>query len=202
MSQKEQQIVEEPTTGYQRLYTYTDYLKFDFEYMVELIRGVIYKMTPAPNSWHQEILGDLHVQFRKCFEDHPCKVYLAPFDVVLPVANEKRETATTVVQPDLCIICDLDQIDKAGCTGAPDLVVEIISPHTSKKDIKHKFEVYEQTGVREYWVVFPEARLLQVFVLKNGSYDRAKSYTHTDEVTSDIFPNLNLDLSGILQDFG
>ncbi len=136
MSQESQnKSVQEPAISYDQIFTYADYLKFDFEYMVELIRGRIFKMTPAPNSWHQEILGDLHVEFRKCFDGHPCKVYFAPFDVVLPVANQKRESATTVVQPDLCIICDVSKIDKAGCTGAPDLIVEIISPHTSKKDI-------------------------------------------------------------------
>ncbi len=134
MNTKNSDPINEPVGLYNKKWTYADYLKFDFDYMVELIRGQvcqIYKMTPAPNSWHQEILGDLYVEFRKYFSDHPCKVYLARLDVILPVANEKRNSSTTVVQPDLCVICDLIKIEKAGCFGPPDLLVELLSPHTS-----------------------------------------------------------------------
>ena len=195
-------IVNEPMALYNKKWTYSDYLKFDFDYMVELIHGHIYKMTPAPNSWHQEILGDLHVEFRKCFSDHPCKVYLSPFDVILPVASEKRNTSTTVVQPDLCVICDLSKIEKAGCFGPPDLVVEILSPHTSKKDIDKKHEIYEEVGVKEYWIVFPMERLIQVFFLKNNSYKKVRTYTYEDSISSELFPELEIALEPILQEWG
>ena len=126
--------------------------------MTELIRGKIYKMSPAPTSKHQIVVGNLHGIVWNFLRGKSCKVFTAPFDVRLPSAPKKKadKEISTVVQPDLCVICDLEKIDERGCLGAPDWIVEILSKFTSAKDLNEKFSVYEEAGVREYWVVHPQ----------------------------------------------
>ncbi len=192
--------VKEPIAQYGGQYTYADYLKFEYDHMVELIRGQIFKMTPAPSSWHQQVSGELYRVIANYLVDRLCKIYHAPFDVVLPVQNQKKNTATTVVQPDLCIICDLHKIDKAGCTGAPDLIVEILSPSTSKKDLNDKYSIYEEAGVKEYWIVMPQEKLVEVFYLENGKYQRIKAYTADEIISPILFPDLEINLTQVFKD--
>ena len=193
---QEQQKAEEPSIGYHQEYTYADYLTWEFDHMVELIRGKVFKMSPAPTSFHQQVLGNLHVYVGNYLKKKKCKVYLAPFDVVLPVQNrKKKEACNTVVQPDLCVICDLRLIDKAGCFGAPDWVVEILSPHTSKKDLQLKYDVYEEAGVKEYWIVMPSEQLVEVFLLEDGKFRRVQTYAEDDLVVPATLPELKIELS-------
>ncbi len=192
--------VKEPIAQYGEQYTYADYLKFEYDHMVELIRGKIFKMTPAPSSGHQEIsiaLGSIIFTYLK---DKKCKVFDAPFDVVLPVHNQKKSSATTVVQPDICVICDLDKIDKAGCNGAPDLIIEILSPSTSKKDLNDKYSIYEESGVKEYWIVMPQEKLVEVFYLESGKYQRIKAYTSDEIISPILFPDLEIQLQEVFAD--
>ena len=163
---------QEQVTSYNKKLTYADYLSFDFEHMVELIKGQLYKMTPAPSSFHQSVSVKLTSRFDSFIADKSCALFHAPFDVILPIANEKKQTSTTVVQPDLCVICDLEKIEEAGCFGPPDLIIEILSPSTQKKDLTHKYNIYEETGVGEYWVIYPQSRMLHVFQLVDGEYLR------------------------------
>ncbi len=197
MEDKVTDTVREPSMPYDGQYTYADYLKFEYEHMVELIRGKIYKMTPAPSSFHQVISSEMLTYFLGHFKGKPCKVFHAPFDVVLPVKNQQKNTATTVVQPDICIICDVSKIDAAGCTGAPDLVVEILSPSTSKKDLNDKYSIYEESGVSEYWIVMPKEHLVEVFYLDNGKYNRTKTYTSDEMIKPILFPSLEIDLKEV-----
>jgi Uma2 family endonuclease len=161
-------------------YTYADYLTWLDDLRRELINGFINLMTPAPSRIHQRILGDLHVQFRKYLANKKCEVYLAPFDVRFP--SKKGETSDdkiyTVVQPDISIICDESKLDDRGCLGAPDLIVEIISLSSIKKDIEDKFKLYEENGVKEYWIVQPNDGTLSTFLLKNGKYQHKGMYTN------------------------
>lgn len=138
-------------------YTYADYLTWQFDEMVELIRGRIVRMSPAPNLSHQETSSNLHIIIGQHLWKKPCKIYSAPFDVRLPLPLEKQtpNKIDTVVQPDISIICDLSKLDTQGCNGAPDWIIEILSPATSKKDLTEKFDIYQNAGVREYWVVHP-----------------------------------------------
>jgi len=189
--------VEEPASGYGMSYTYADYLKFEFEEMVELIRGKIFRMSPAPKSFHQEICANLHLFFGNYFRQKACKVYFAPFDVVLPIHHKSKDSSTTVVQPDICVICDLDKIDDAGCFGAPDLVVEILSESTSKKDLNDKYDVYEESGVREYWIVFPKDQIINCYILEDGRFQLNASYTKDDIASPYIFPELDFPLSEV-----
>ncbi len=197
MSDDSKNIVKEPSAGYTKMYTYADYVKFEFDEMVELIKGKIFKMSPAPKSYHQEISSNLMFEFIGYFKDKQCKVFHAPFDVVLPIRNNKKDKATTVVQPDICVICDLDKIDEAGCVGAPDLIVEILSDSTYKKDLNDKYQVYEESGVREYWIIMPKEQLLEVFHLVNGKYQRIKTYVKDDTMSPVIFPELEIEVRDI-----
>lgn len=194
------QKAKEPSISYDKKLTYADYLNFDFEYMVELIKGQLYKMTPAPSSRHQEISVSLTRLFGSYFLGKSCVLYHAPFDVILPIANEKRKTSTTVVQPDLCVICDLDKIDEAGCLGPPDLIIEILSPSTQKKDLTQKYAIYEETGVKEYWVIYPSAKMLHLYILEDGKYGKPEIFDDQDVVSPLLFPELKVNLLDVFKD--
>ncbi len=171
-------------------YTYADYLKWQFDESVELIKGKLYRMSPAPKRKHQDASVNLEFALLKYFEDKPCRVYDAPFDVRLPVRNERKpDQLHTVVQPDICVICDLNKLDDDGCLGAPDWVIEIISPRTAKNDFNEKFNLYEESGVREYWIVQPKEKAVNVYVLENGTYALVDVYESGD-IPSRIFPDL------------
>ena len=188
--------VEEPDPSF--TYTYADYLKWKFEERLELFRGKIFKLS-APNTKHQDISGNIFVPISLFLKKKPCKVFAAPFDVRLPVKNKKKDDeVTTVVQPDICIICDESKIDSRGCCGAPDLVIEILSPGNSKKEIRLKYELYEEAGVKEYWIVNPEEENIVVFVLnEEGKFSGLKMYAGDDNIQSFAVPGLNINLTEI-----
>lgn len=188
--------VEEPDlAGY---YTYAQYLTWNWQEMTELIKGKIYKMSPAPASVHQKVLGEIFRQIANYLLKKKCQVFTAPFDVRLPFTKVQTDQAiTTVVQPDLCVICDSSKIDSRGCLGAPDWIIEILSPQTSSKDLHEKFDVYEEAGVKEYWVVHPQEQTILVYVLdSDGKYQvLRKPYVRTDLVSPMTLPELILDLA-------
>jgi Uma2 family endonuclease len=176
-------------------YTYGDYLTWIDGERWELIDGAPYNMTPAPNRRHQQITVDLTRQFANFLLDKPCRVYVVPFDVRLPEADEVEADITTVVQPDISVICDPVKLDDAGCIGAPDLIVEILSPSTSLKDHREKFNRYERAGVKEYWLVDPANRLVTVFILgEDKTFDRADVYGDEDKIAVRTLPGLEVDL--------
>jgi Uma2 family endonuclease len=183
------------------VYSYADYLLWRFEERVELIKGKIFKMSPAPTEWHQRVTYRLIGLFFNTFNEGPCLAYTAPFDVrLLDRAKSSRanKDVYTVVQPDLCVICDRNKIDTRGGIGAPDLVVEILSPGNSKKEIKTKYALYEESGVREYWVVFPSEYVLQQFVLGDaGRYELKGSFAEDEVFSAHIFPELQVDLARV-----
>jgi len=193
--------IKEPDIAYDKVYTYADYLQFDFDYMVELIRGKIFKMTPAPNRRHQSISLNLSISLGTYFKTKPCQVYAAPIDVILPIADRKRDKSHTVVQPDLCIVCNQDLLkDPNAVFGPPTLIVEILSPHTKKKDIQLKYDIYEEAGVQEYWVIMPEEELLEQFVLENGKYQRIQTYTKEDSIKAQVLEGLSINLEEVFAD--
>jgi Uma2 family endonuclease len=161
-------------------YTYKDYLTWQVDEMLELIKGKIFRMSPAPRSRHQRIASNIHGELYPFFKKQPCKIFEAPFDVRFP---DKNGQIRTVVQPDICIICEPSKIDELGCLGAPDFIVEILSPSTEKKDLREKYDLYEESGVKEYWVVNPDAKSVQIFLLNsNGKYEEAALYLHPDHM--------------------
>ncbi|OWY26127.1 Uma2 family endonuclease, partial [Sphingobacteriales bacterium UPWRP_1] len=172
-------------------YSYADYLQWTFEEQLELIKGKIFKMSPAPNRRHQQISGELAKQIAVYLHKSNCKIYHAPFDVRLP--DKKKSSPDnqifTVVQPDICIICDPAKLDERGCLGAPDFIIEIVSPATIKKDLNEKYRLYEESGVREYWIVQPNDQTVTVFTLSEaGQYQLRKIYSASEEVPVNIFP--------------
>lgn len=181
-----------------KIYSYADYLLWKFEERVELFKGKIFKMSPAPNMRHQEINLNLIQILLPKFRTQTCNFFIAPFDVRLPKKGKDDKEVFTVVQPDLCIVCDDSKLDSKGCIGAPDLVIEILSPGNSKKEMKHKFELYEEAGVKEYWVVRPEEENITIYTLENGKYIGLKPVVE-DYVNSPLFPDLKIHTSDIFR---
>jgi len=176
-------------------YTYADYLHWKFAEMVELIKGKLFMYSPAPQSYHQAIAFNISTEIGIYLKGKPCKAFAAPFDVrlVKPGNFTDDEKITTVVQPDICVICDRTKIDQKGCLGSPDLIVEITSPATAKKDLNEKYNLYEQNGVQEYWVVFAEAKYLNQYVLDDtGEYYLHQTIFQTDNLVSTVFPDLSI----------
>jgi Uma2 family endonuclease len=180
-------------------YSYADYLLWKFKERVELIKGKIFKMSPAPNISHQEISRNINRVLDQYFFEKSCKVFYAPLDVLLMDSKKSPENEIhTVVQPDLCVICDLSKIaDGKKCVGAPDLIVEILSPGNSKKEMDYKFDLYQEAGVLEYWLVYPEERSINIFVLKDQRYIGLKPASEGQILNSYIFPDLKADVDKI-----
>jgi len=184
-----------------KTYTYADYLTWQFSERVELIKGWIYKMSPAPRRVHQEIQGRLFLRIGNHFESKSCNVYHSPFDVrLIKNIGRKDHEIETVVQPDICIICDDKKLDYYGCKGAPDLIIEVLSVSTMKKDFNEKFNLYEENKVKEYWLVNPEGRSLQIFYLDQGKYHEFETFEDKDEtISSKLFPELEFPMTSIFE---
>ena len=189
-----------PLPQEERKYSYADYLIWPEGERWEIIDGIAY-MQAAPAPIHQEILMELSKQFAVYLSGKPCKVYPAPFCVRLTKGDEKKnEDIKKVFEPDITIVCDKSKIDKEGCNGAPDLIIEVMSPSSIKHDRVTKFNKYEMAGVREYWIVEPEGRLVSVFVLQdNKRYGRQEIYTEEDKINVSIFPDLFVDLKPVFE---
>lgn len=180
-------------------YTYADYLLWQFKERVELIKGRIFKMSPAPNTSHQLISSKLQGNLFVHLKDKSCYLFSAPFDVRLFDMKKSafvNRDIYTVVQPDLCVVCDKNKLDEKGCLGAPDLVIEILSPGNSKKEVDNKFDLYQESGVREYWIVQPIDQNVFIFTLSDsGVFIGLKPAT--EQLRSVIFPELSIDLKEI-----
>nr|WP_054693980.1 Uma2 family endonuclease [Syntrophomonas palmitatica] len=184
-----------------RKYTYGDYLKWPGEERWEIIDGVPYMMSPAPSSEHQRILLEIASQLHLYLRGKSCMVFPAPFDVRLPRGDEKDEDIQTVVQPDIVVICDNSKLDRRGYRGAPAMVVEILSPQTTKKDLREKYDLYERSGIKEYWVVFPLDQVLDVYLLdEEGKYQKNRTYEKDARVKPSIFEDLEIDLGLVFRD--
>ncbi|MDR1948303.1 MAG: Uma2 family endonuclease [Spirochaetaceae bacterium] len=174
-------------------YTYADYLTWEGSERYELIDGEAYMMA-LPSRIHQEISGSLYYALRSYLEGKPCKVYAAPFAVRLNPAEDQSDD--TVLEPDIVVVCDPSKLDDRGCNGAPDLVIEILSPSNTRHDRLVKFNKYRQAGVREYWIVGPEEKIVTVYVLKNGEYT-AFNYDDTGTAPVTVLPECEIDLKTI-----
>ncbi len=177
----------------QNRYTYADYLNLSDEKRHELIDGEIYNMN-SPNFTHQKISLELTMQLASFFDGKPCQVICAPFDVILSKLYQKNEDIDTVVQPDIMVVCDEKKIEERGVVGAPDLVVEIISPTSAAYDNIRKRALYESFGVKEYWIISPTERLIRIYHLdKQGKYSSDKVYDDTAKIETLLFPGLVVD---------
>lgn len=198
-AQMEKKTLKEPEVDYGHHYTYSDYLKFTFDEMVEIIKGKIFKMSPGPSTFHQSISGNFAGQLFVKLRGKKCKWFTAPFDVILPVKGKDFMQSDRIVQPDIVVICDQSKIKERGCFGAPDWIIEILSPHTSKKDLQDKFDLYEESGVQEYWIIEPKNQTVEVFVLENEVYQRITTYVQDDIAPCNVLPDLEIDLKVLFE---
>lgn len=179
-------------------YTYADYLTWKFEQALELIKGKVLPMS-VPSRAHQKLSWKLTIVFDRFFKNHSCEAYAAPFDVRLYDRKKSQKSDKdifTVVQPDLCVVCDLTKLDERGCLGAPDLIVEILSPGNSKREMKTKKDLYAESGVLEYWVLDYTHETVARFNLEGEStYGRPLIFVSDDPMTSLIFPDFTLNLN-------
>jgi len=173
-------------------YTYSDYYSWDDGERWELIDGIPYAMSPAPTPSHQSICINLIIQIGDYLKGKPCKLFAAPFDVRL---NAHRED-NTVVQPDLAVICDHSKINDKGCIGAPDFIIEILSPSTAGHDRVVKLQQYLKAGVREYWIVDPDTKIVQIFILEGDRYFTT-AYADTDIAPVSVLPGCEIILEDV-----
>ncbi len=185
-----------------KTYTYADYLKWTFDERLELIKGKIFKMSPAPGSVHQRLSLRLGRWIGNYLEGKKCEAFIAPFDVRLPRRSADNKEIFTVVQPDVCVICDSKKVDEKGCIGAPDIVVEILSPGNNKKELQNKYEVYEDAGVLEYWIIQPTEKTFFKYTLTEGRFQASKLLTIGNEVTTPILPGFVLSLDELFAEAG
>ncbi len=183
-------------------YSYADYLTWQFNETVELIKGKIMLMSPAPNVKHQSISGNLHGICYPFFRHKKCRLFTAPFDVRLYDRKKSilaNQDIHTVVQPDLCVICNPEILDQQGCNGAPDWIIEILSKGNSKREMNIKYDLYQESGVTEYWLVYPEQQAIHQFVLdENGRY-QLKHMVADGFATPTLFPDLAIDLAEVFE---
>jgi len=179
-------------------YTYADYKEWDLDEgeRFELLNGEAFAMS-APSAKHQMILGELFAQIHVFLKGKPCKIFPAPFDVRLFYRADGKDD--TVVQPDISVICDRQKIGPEGCRGAPDFVVEILSPSNSAIEMQQKLELYRESGVKELWIIDPENNLLTVYLLQ-GDIIYSKNYKKTDTVAVTVLQGLNIALEEIFAD--
>lgn len=180
-------------------YTYKDYLTWQFDERVELIRGKVVRMSPAPGTSHQRASSNLHVAVGSYLRKKPCNIFSAPFDVKLP-SLDKSKKEETVVQPDLSIVCDVSKLDEKGCKGPPDWIIEILSKSSANKDLTDKYELYQNAGVKEYWIVHPAEGTITPYILSDeGKYELTRNtpFSSGEIITVGIFPDLEIPLAEV-----
>lgn len=181
-------------------YSYRDYLTWQFSDMVELIEGRVQKMSPAPLSQHQIVVINIASSLRQYLRRKLCRVFVAPFDVRLPHLGEiADEQIFTTVQPDICIVCDRSKIDRRGCLGVPDMVVEVLSPGNTAYDTGEKYRLYEEFGVQEYWIVSPGEQNVAVYHLRDGTYALHAEYAEAGDISVATLPGFSLEWSEIFE---
>ena len=169
---------------------YGDYLTWPDDVRYELIDGDAYLMAPAPDLAHQDVVGEIYVQARLALKGKPCRAFVAPVDVRLPKQDEADECIDTVVQPDVLVVCDPDKLDRHGVRGAPDRVVEVLSPSTVGHDQIKKRQLYECHGVGEYWMIHPIDQLLTVYRLIDGEYGKPELSELRGETAVSVLPDI------------
>ncbi len=182
-------------------FTYKDYLQWPDEERWELIDGVAYDMSPAPSRRHQEVVMELSRQISNYLLDKPCQVYAAPFDIRLPEVDAlaSDEEIETVVQPDIVVVCERGKLDDRGCKGAPDIVIEVLSPYTAKKDMITKYHLYERHRVKQYWIFDPATDEVVIFKFKGDKYGEPQEYKKDEKIRVDMFEDMEIDLSSVFK---
>ena len=181
-------------------YTYADYLSWKFTELVELIRGKALRKMSAPTSVHQECSMNFSGLLKPYLKGKQCRVFAAPFDVrLLRSTGTGDDQIQTVVQPDLCVVCDPAKIDRRGCLGDPDWIIEIVSPSTANHDIHTKFDLYAENGVREYWIVLPGERAVLTYALEGETYQARGDFYEPGLIPSHTLPELQIQWADVFE---
>lgn len=182
-----------------KIHTYKDYLTYDENDRIEIINGEIYNMSPAPSRIHQKLISELSyaLQYHIKSNNGSCEVYQSPFDVILINDNEEIENSTNIVQPDISVICDKSKLTDKGCTGSPNMIIEIVSKYNPSNDYIRKTALYEKYKVQEYWIVNPIKRNILIYNLIDTGYDTPNIYSFDDIVPVSIFKDFNIDFSSL-----
>ncbi len=196
--------VEEPQSSMG--FTYADYLTWNFKERIELIRGKIFKMSPAPSTFHQRISVNLETAISNFLNGKKCRMLHAPVDVRLkgkPFRKKKLrdDEITTVVQPDIIVVCDEEKLkDIRSVDGAPEFIIEILSPGNTRTETKYKLDLYEENGVEEYWVVYPEFKQIHVFLLNDKEeYGKPIIFEANEKITSVVLKGLSIPMNDIFK---
>jgi Uma2 family endonuclease len=185
-----------PAQKLDEYYTYADYAQWTGDERYELIDGVPYLMSPAPTPMHQSILRTLVTEFSVYFRDKTCEVYMAPIDVRLNADSYDD----TVVQPDMLVVCDKEKIDKKGINGAPDLVIEILSPSSASYDSGLKLQKYIESGVHECWIVDPTEKIINVYLQQSDKSASMHAYSASDTIKVTTLNGLTIHLDDVFPD--
>ena len=181
-----------------KIYTYKDYLTFPNDERIEIVEGELYNMSPAPARIHQKLISNISYELQHYIKSNngECEVYVAPFDVILKNDDEETINSKSVVQPDISVICDKNKLTDSGCTGSPDMIIEVVSPSNSSHDYITKLNLYQKYKVKEYWIIDPRVKKTYVYKLgENEFYDMVNSYTFQDKVKVNIYDDLEIDFS-------
>jgi Uma2 family endonuclease len=187
-------------TAENKIYTYADYLSYTEGERIEIIEGHIYNMSPAPSRIHQKIITELLFKIKQYIESNKgdCEVYPAPFDVILKNDNEETTNSKNIIQPDISVICDKNKLTDKGCTGSPDMIIEVVSPFNPSSDYIRKLDLYDRYKIREYWIVNPIRETVLVYLLdENNQYAAPYSYTFKDKIKVGIYDNLEIDFNSL-----
>ncbi len=182
-------------------YSYADYLTWTEEERWELINGEAWSMSPAPTTRHQKISLRLTIEIASFLKGKPCDLFVAPFDVrFVKDKSQPDQDIFITLQPDLSVICDKSKIDEKGCFGSPDLIVEILSPSTGYKDETQKLSIYEEYGVKEYWIVNPDRKTIQIFLYNGEDFNKPAYYKSDDIINSTVLKGFQIALKDIFQE--
>jgi len=181
-------------------YSYANYLRWEISERLELVKGKIFPIK-SPSTLHQRCTGRIFVVLALFLKHKRCEVFVAPFDVRFPYQSKDDVDITTVLQPDICVVCERSKIDKRGCSGAPDIVVEVLSSGDSKTELDNKYRIYEEFGVREYWIVQPSERSVFKYILTDeGVFSAGRPYTPGQMLASDVLPGFQLNIAELFFD--
>jgi Uma2 family endonuclease len=180
-----------------KTYSYAEYKYWPESEQWEIIDGEPFDMSPAPGMTHQKVSGKIFQLLANYLDSKPCLVFSAPFDVFFPAEDQPEEEVNNIVQPDLSVICDESKLSEKGCTGAPDIVIEIISPSTASHDQIRKLRLYEKSGVREYWIFHPVDKIVWKYILDSKGYGKPEIFDYTSKPSFKLFPDLQLNLMSV-----
>lgn len=186
-----------PKKKYKDYFTYAQYKTWSDDERWELIEGEAYNMSPAPGTTHQTVSGEIFRIIANYLENKPCRVFAAPFDIFLPEKDEPEDKISTIVQPDIVVLCDDEKLSEKGITGPPDIVIEILSSSSITRDQITKRNLYEKKGVKEYWIIDPAGKIVWKYFLINGEYGKPEVFDYKGTPSFHALPELSLNLKKV-----